>query len=265
MPAIAIGSHTAWYDEHGEGPPLVLIPGLGASRLSWWKQIDPLARSFRVLAFDNRDAGGSAPADAAYSIADLADDVARFMAAVGASPGFVAGWSMGSFIAQELAIRHPERLARLILVAGSAGGPTQTRAAPEIGVLLRRDETEPIEARVHRTYPLLAGPGYMQQHPEDLERIVWSQAAQPMSHAGFLRQFAAIASWPGVGPRLPQVTVPTLVIHGDADPLVPYPNGQYIAGQIPGARLSTYARVGHLPPVEAPERFNEEVAAFCSA
>jgi 3-oxoadipate enol-lactonase len=264
LPSIELDSHTAWYDEHGSGLPLLLIPGLGASRLSWWKQVEPLSRNYRVVNLDNRDAGDSAHATAPYSIGDLAEDAAQLIRTLDLGPTFVIGWSMGTFISQELTIRHPDLVARLILVAGSAGGPTQTRAAPEIGALLRRDEAEEIEARVRRTYPLLAAPGYMREHPEDLDRLVWSQRAKPMSFACYQRQLGAIISWPGVGPNLPQVTAPTLVIHGDLDPLVPYPNGQHIASHIPGATLSTYVGVGHLPPIEAPERFNREVDSFFS-
>jgi pimeloyl-ACP methyl ester carboxylesterase len=262
VPALQIGSHTAWYDEDGGGPPLLFIPGLGASRLSWWKQIDPLSRRYRVVTLDNRDAGDSAHATVSYSIEDLADDAACVIQTLQAGAAFVVGWSMGTFISQELALRHPDLVKKLILVAGSAGGPTQTPAKPEIAAMLRRNEAETIEARVRRTYPLLAGPGYMQQHPEDLDRIVWSQTAKPMSVACYRRQLGAIMSWPGVGPRLPLMTTATLVIHGDLDPLIPYPNGQYIASQIPGAVLSTYAGVGHLPPIESAERFNREVESF---
>ena len=262
MPPIQLGSHTAWYDEQGDGPPLLLISGLGASRLSWWKQIEPLARTFRVISVDNRDAGDSAHATASYTIADLADDVAQLIRTLKLGPVFVMGWSMGTFIAQELTLRHHELVKKLILVAGSAGGPTATRATAEMSALLRRSETEPIEARVRRTYPLLAGPGYMQQHPEDLDRLVWSQSAKPMPFPCYQRQLGAVLSWPGVALQLPRITTPTLVIHGDQDPLVPYPNGQFIASQIPGAVLSTYVGVGHLPPIEAAARFNREVEEF---
>jgi 3-oxoadipate enol-lactonase len=262
LPAIQLGLHTAWYDEHGSGTPLLLIPGLGASRLSWWKQIEPLSRRYRVISFDNRDAGDSAHATAPYSIGELAEDAAQAIEALDLGPTYVMGWSMGTFISQELTVRHPDLVDRLILVAGSAGGPTQTRAAPEFATLLRRSETEPIEARVRRTYPLLAAPGYMQRHPEDLDRLVWSQSAKPMSFVCYQRQLGAIMNWSGVGLQLPQVKTPTLVIHGDLDPLVPYPNGQYIASQMPNATLSTYPGVGHLPPIEAHERFNREVQEF---
>jgi pimeloyl-ACP methyl ester carboxylesterase len=265
VPHLQIGSHAAWYDEHGEGLPLLLIPGLGASRWSWWKQIDPLSRQYRVVSLDNRDAGDSAQATDPYSIGDLADDAAQVIRALRLGPAFVVGWSMGTFISQELTVRRPDLVSKLILVAGSAGGPTQTRATPEIGALLQRTEGESVEARVRRTYPLLAAPDDMRQHPEDLDRIVWSQSLRPMSLACYQRQLGAIMMWPGVGPKLRDMKTPTLVIHGDLDPLVPYPNGQYIASQIPGATLSTYAGVGHLPPIEASERFNRDVDDFLHA
>jgi 3-oxoadipate enol-lactonase len=265
VPHIHIGSHQTWYDEHGSGPPLLLIPGLGASRLSWWKQIEPLSRRHRVISIDNRDAGDSAHAVEPYTIAELAEDAAQVIEALDLGPTNIVGWSMGTFIAQELTIRHPALVAQLILVAGSAGGPSQARPTPEIAAMLRRNEAESVESRVRRTYPLLAAPDYMQQHPEDLDLIVWSQSAKPMSFVCYQRQLGAVMSWHGIGPKLPTVTARTLVIHGDVDPLVPYPNGQYIASQIPGAMLSTYADVGHLPPIEAAERFNREVEEFLAA
>jgi 3-oxoadipate enol-lactonase len=262
VPHVHIGSHQAWYDEQGSGPPLLLIPGLGASRLSWWKQIEPLSRRNRVISIDNRDAGDSDHAVEPYSIAELAEDAAKVIKALDLGPTNVVGWSMGTFIAQELTVRQPALIDQLILVAGSAGGPSQARPTPEIAAMLRRNETESVEARVRRTYPLLAAPDYMRQHPEDLDRLVWSQSTKPMSFACYQRQLGAVMSWHGVAPRLPNVKARTLVIHGDVDPLVPYPNGQYIASRIPGAILSTYDGVGHLPPIEAAERFNREVEEF---
>ena len=262
MPHVRIGSHQTWYDEHGSGPPLLLIPGLGASRLSWSKQIEPLSRRHRVISIDNRDAGDSDHAVEPYTIAELAEDAAKVIEALDLGPTNVVGWSMGTFIAQELTIRHPALVGRLVLVAGSAGGPSQARPTAEIAAMLRRNETESVESRVRRTYPLLAAPDYMQQHPEDLDLIVWSQSEKPMPFVCYQRQLGAVMSWHGVGPKLPDVKARTLVIHGDVDPLVPYPNGQYIASQIPGAMLSTYASVGHLPPIEAAERFNREIEEF---
>ena len=262
MPTTRVGPQTIYHDEHGTGHPLLLIPGLGSTRLSWWKQIEPLAQKSLVIGLDNRDTGDSAPGCGPYTIADLADDAARVIQNLNLGPMFVMGWSMGGFIAQELVLRHPELVEKLILVATSAGGPTAVLAAPEIGALLMRNSSEDIETRIRRTSPLLAGQGYMLAHPEDLDQLVLQTQAKPMALDSYQRQLGAVMTWGGASDRLGQFAVPTLVIHGDADPLVPYANGQYLAAQIPNAKLSTYPGVGHLVPIEAAERFNREVIEF---
>ncbi len=262
MPAIDLGSHTIWYDAHGHGRPLVLIPGLGASRLAWQKQVVPLAERFHLVILDNRDAGDSSHATAPYGISDMAEDAARVIEALKLGQTDVMGWSMGGAIAQELAYRRPALVERLALVATTPGGKNTVPAAPEIGKLLSRTETESVESRVRRTYPHLAAPGYMNGHPDDLEMIIRSQEAKAMPLTCYRRQLAAMVGWTGLGEHLADLRMPTLVIHGDLDPLLPYANGQYLAAHIPGATLHTYHGVGHLPPIEATARFNRDVATF---
>jgi pimeloyl-ACP methyl ester carboxylesterase len=266
MPAVDLGSHTLWYDEHGSGQPLLLIPGLGASRLSWASQIDRLSPHFRLLVIDNRDAGDSALGTSQYSIADLADDAAALLGTLRLSSAHVMGWSMGGAVAQEMIDRHPARVTRLGLVATTPGGKVQVPPPPAMGPLLSRTDTETIAARVRRTYPHLAAPGYMDAHPKDLDAIVGAQESKPMSNVSYRRQLSAMVGWPGIGSAgLARISVPTLVIHGDLDPLLPYPNGRYLASHVPGALLHTYHGVGHLPPIEAVERFGRDAVGFFSA
>ncbi len=267
MPTTQVGSHTVYYDEYGAGHPLLLLTGLGASRLGWWKQIEPLAKKYRVINMDNRDAGDSARGTSAYSIADMADDAAGLIQNLKLGRVFVMGISMGGFISQELALRHPALVEKLILVATSAGGAGYVRPAPEIAAVLMRVEGEDIETRVRRTYPLITGPGYMQEHPADLDQAIANAKAKPMSVEGYQRQLGACMVHSGVGvvERLARMNIPTLVIHGDHDPLIPYPNGKNLAAAIQGAKLSTYPGVGHLPPIEMTKRFNREVAEFFGA
>jgi 3-oxoadipate enol-lactonase len=262
MPAIEVGSQRLWYDERGHGQPLILIPGLGASRLSWAGQVEGLSQHFRVLTIDNRDAGDSALAAGQYTIADLADDVARLVTQLQLSQVNVMGWSMGGAIAQEVIDRHPAIVSRLALIATTAGGRAHVPPAPSIGALLMRSDTESVEARVRRTYPHLTAPGYMEAHPADLDFIVYAQQIKEMSTASYRRQLTAMLGWPGLGDRLSRIAVPTLIIHGNQDPLIPYPNGQYLAAHIRGAELLTYDGVGHLPPIEAKDRFRDDVVAF---
>jgi pimeloyl-ACP methyl ester carboxylesterase len=152
----------------------------------------------------------------------------------------------------------------LVLVATTAGGPTNVNAKPEITALLMRTEDEDIETHLRRTFTAIAGEGYMTKHPEDLDQIVKNALAKPMSLESYQRQLGAcmVHFSQGVADRLAQITAPTLVAHGDYDPLVPYPNGKYLAEHIKRARLSTYKGVGHLVMIESPERFNHEVIEF---
>jgi 3-oxoadipate enol-lactonase len=263
MPTTHVGSHTVYYDESGAGHPLLLISGLASTRLGWWKQLEPFSQRFRVINMDNRDAGDSALGTGPYTIADMAEDVAGVIQNLNLGRTHIVGISMGGMIAQELAIRHPELVDKLVLVATTAGGPRAVNAKPEIAALLMRTDDD-IETRVRRTFTAIAGEGYMAKHPADLDEIVKNSLAKPMSLESYQRQLGAcmIHFQMGTADRLGQIAAPTLVIHGDYDPLIPYPNGKFLAEHIQGARLSTYPGVGHLVPMEAAERFNREVIEF---
>jgi 3-oxoadipate enol-lactonase len=264
MPTTQVGSHTVYYDDYGAGHPVLFMSGLGSTRLGWWKQIGPFVLKFRVINMDNRDAGDSGLGTGPYTIADMAEDTAGVIKNLNLGQTHIIGISMGGMIAQELAIRHPELVDKLVLVSTTAGGPTGVNAKPEIMALLMCVEEESIETRVRRTFTAIAGEGYMAEHPDDLEIIVKGSIAKPMSLESYQRQLGACIdhSIRGVAEQLGKITAPTLIIHGECDPLIPYENGKYLAAHIKGARLSSYPGVGHLPPIEAPERFNREVIEF---
>lgn len=262
MPATRVGLHSIYYDDYGAGHPLLLIPGLGAPRFSWWKQIEIISRKYRLINMDNRDAGDSAPGAAPYTIADMADDAAGLIRNIKCGPTYAMGWSMGGFIALELCLRHPKLVDKLILVATSAGGSAYIPPAHEVGALLMPNENEDLETRIRRVYPSIAAPGYMNFHPEDLESVVRNYKSKPMPLSSYQRQLGAVMTWPGVVDSMRRISLPTLVVHGAADPLVPYGNGLYLGTMIRGAKLLTYTNVGHLPPVEASERFNLDVMEF---
>ena len=122
MPLTNVGSQTIYYDEHGSGHPLLLIPGFSNSRLIWWKQIGVFSRKYHVIQMDNRYGGDSSLGAGPYSIEDMADDAAGLIRNLNLGPMHVMGWSMGGFISLELTVRHPELVKKLILVATSAGG-----------------------------------------------------------------------------------------------------------------------------------------------
>jgi 3-oxoadipate enol-lactonase len=264
MPTAQVGTHRVYYDKHGSGHILLLIPGLGATRFVWWKQIEPLSKKYDLINMDNRDAGDSALGTGSYTIADMADDAAGLIQSLNCGPAYVVGSSMGGFIALELTLHQPKLVKKLILVATSAGGETHALPAPEIGASLMSNKNESIEMYVRRTVPLIAAPGYMESYPNDLAQLVYYAKAKPIAFKSYQRQLSAVMTWRGVADRLNQLTIPTLVIHGDADPLVPYANGQYLAEHIKGGKFLIYRNVGHLLPIEAADQFNKDVMEFLS-
>ena len=264
MPTTQIGAQTIYYDEYGAGQLLILIPGLGGSRLGWSKQIEPFLEKYRVINLDNRDAGSSGQSANAYGIGDMADDIAGLIKKLALGSAFVVGVSMGGFIAQHLTLRHPALVKKLVLVSTSAGSAMHVKPAPEIAALLVREPSEDIETRVRRSQAMITGPGFAELHPEDVARAVEHAFKLPMSPEAYQRQLNAAISHTlgGTRARLGEIRVPTLVIHGDSDPLVPYPNGQALAAEIPSAKLLTLPGVGHLPHIEATEEFNRAVGEF---
>jgi pimeloyl-ACP methyl ester carboxylesterase len=264
MPTTQVGSHTVYYDDFGAGHPVLFISGLASTRLGWWKQIEPFSRKFRVINMDNRDAGDSGLGTCPYVIADMSEDTAGVIQNLGLGPTHIVAISMGGMIAQQLAIRHPELVDRLVLVSTTAGGPDSVNPRPEVAALLMQSWGESPETRIRRTMTAIAGEGYMAAHPDELDLIVKGALAKPMSLESYQRQLGACMdhSARGVAGQLGQITAPTLVLHGEADPLIPYENGQYLAAHITGARLASFPGVGHLLPIEAAERFNRSVIEF---
>jgi len=172
---------------------------------------------------------------------------------------------MGGFVALRLAIQRPDLVEKLVLTSTTAGGATHTQPAPEILALLMqpRDGLE-VGELAKRTYATIMAPGFAESHPDDWERIAETARYHPQSAESYGRQLQACLGHDATA-QLGEVRAPTLVIHGDLDPLVPYPNGQLLAARIPGARLITYAGVGHIPIVERADEYNRDVLAFLDA
>ena len=241
---------------------VLLLCGIGAKRQGWYRQLPVLGRRFRTLALDYRDVGDSDPATEPYSIDELADDVAALARELGIESASLVGISMGGFISLVLALRHPELVDRLILVVTSAGGETHVSTSPEVMRALMPDATE-LESGdgARRVCSLVAAPGFAESHPEAIDEFVEIALHNPMRRDAYLRQLEACRAH-DVADRLGEIDTPTLVLHGDVDPLVRIENGRLLAERIPGARLIVYENVGHIPEVECADDFNRDLAAF---
>ena len=242
---------------------ILLIPGLNTKRLAWSRQLPVFGREYRTLALDHRDYGDSDPWEEPYTIVDLADDAAALLRALGAAPAHVVGISMGGMVAQNVAVRHPDVVASLVLVATTAGGATHVPPTPEAQALLTPPPgLEPGE-RAKLTYRVICAPGWLDAHPDEAEVVAHAARYRPASGPSYLRQLGAAMSH-DVTPHIARLSVPTLVVHGDLDPLVRVENGRHLAASIPGARYIEYPGTGHIPIMERATEFNSDVLNFLS-
>jgi 3-oxoadipate enol-lactonase len=250
-----------YWDEQGTGAPVLLIMGLGYPSAMWHRMRPALSASYRTIALDNRGAGQSDVPPGPYSIALMASDAAAVLDAVGVPSAHVFGVSMGGMIAQEFALQYPGRVQSLILGCTAAGGPNAQRAEPAAIELLKArtwmSREEAAEAAIPFIYDT-ATPRHLID--EDIaQRHPW-----PTSPAGYLAQLQAILAWESFS-RLPQITAPTLVIHGRADRLVPPGNGELIAARIPGGQLVLIERASHLFSTDQPEAAEKAIFEFLAA
>ena len=258
MALARIGDVDIHYDIFGEsGPAVLLVMGLGSRGDNWTPISRALAgRGYRAIQFDNRDVGRSSRLSGGrYEIADMAGDAAGLLDHLGVREARLVGISMGGMIAQELAVRFPERFSRLVLVATWPGGDVakkpDTPVLADLAALARGEDRSAAEARLSAFYRAITGPSFVQKNPELLEMAVAFALESAPEADGLMRQIQAISRF-SVADRLGEIRAPTLVLHGDADPLIPHENGELIARRIPGARLHTLRGVGHLVPLEAP-------------
>jgi 3-oxoadipate enol-lactonase len=248
-------------EEHGNGHPLLLITGLGYAIWSWQRQLPDWSQRFRCIAVENRGTGRSPKPPGPYSIEEMADDAAE---ALDGRRAHVAGFSMGGYIAQTLAVRHPELVERLVLVCTAGGGPDfrQTPAETTAAWEANAGRTPPEFARA--TMPLSFRPGWTDEHPDEFETLLADRLEHPTPPECWRAQYDACLDWVARITSIEEIAAPTLVVHGDADRVVPYENGVELAGRIPGSRFERFDGGGHLLFLESPERFNPLVAEFLS-
>jgi pimeloyl-ACP methyl ester carboxylesterase len=242
------------HHEGGSGPGIVLLNGWTASGLVWPDAVvRTLEREHRVVRIDNRGAGWSRHAPKPYTIADLARDARDVIDRLGLDRPTVVGLSMGGMIAQEMAIRWPDRVGRLVLLATRPPSPEGSDPPPQVRARLMSTPPAGTSLReyLREGWTTVAGPGFDIEHPDAIEEMAAAIAGRPTPRFAVLDQARAIAAW-GCPDRLRRITVPTTVVHGTEDPLVPVHNGMRVAQLIPGARYVELPHVGHLVPYEAP-------------
>jgi pimeloyl-ACP methyl ester carboxylesterase len=255
MPKIRANGIDLYYEAQGQGEPLLLIAGLGATGELWDNQVPLLAREFRVITFDNRGAGRSDKPPEPYSIPLFADDTAGLMGALGVDSAFVYGESMGGLIAQEFGVRHAQRVRALVLGCTTFGGPKSVPVKPEnLSALTSAGSVE-------QALKVFFSPNFAQRNRDEAVRRMTSYASHRPPADAFGRQLAAAVAFDFYD-RLPQIQVPTLVINGEDDRLIPSENSRIMAERIPGAELVLFPEAGHLYFDELPEESARTVIEF---
>jgi pimeloyl-ACP methyl ester carboxylesterase len=248
------------YKTFGEGEPLVMIIGYGSSMDLWPpKFLDKLSRSYKIVVFDNRGMGYSTAPAGNFSIEEMADDVAGLLDALEIEEAHVLGWSMGSLVAQEVALRHPEKVNKLVLYASNCGGAEAFQPAPQVLEELTNTSGTPEEVGM-RLFGLLFPPEFLRENPEFYREF--PTPMEPSHPENMGRQAEAVGSWNGSCDRLYQIECPALLVAGTEDVITPPDNSLIMAERIPGSWLVRFDGGGHGLMYQYPERLASLISAF---
>jgi pimeloyl-ACP methyl ester carboxylesterase len=250
-----------YWQRSGRGAPLLLIQGLSGTHFTWGEPfLSRLEPDFDCVIFDNRGIGNSADVSGPFTIAEMADDALAVMDAAGFETAHVLGISMGGMIAQQLALKAPERLRTLTLGCTYPGGPGSALIAPEdAGPLLEAMGSGNLDRAIGAMYEVNLSPGF-RADPANFDAFTAMATAAPARQQTVQLQIQAVGGH-DVQAQLAEIVAPTLVIHGTEDRMIPVANGELIAALIPGAKLEIFEGVGHLFWWEQPERSAELIRA----
>ncbi|NLN39316.1 MAG: alpha/beta fold hydrolase [Smithella sp.] len=262
MPYQKINGIEIYYEQHGQGRPLLLLNGLAFPMDLWFAQIPDLSADFRVIAPDNRGIGRSGKPDEEYSIALMASDAVGLLKALGIEKAHIAGLSMGGFIAQEIALSCPGLVDRLILIATSMGGSR----ARELGRPFWEKVVPAIAgkpaAEVYRTdLSMMSAPGFAEKHKDILEQAVGLRMKNPQPLRAFMRQYAACEAF-DTNSRVQAIAQPVMVIAGKDDPVIPFPLSEDFLKKLPGAKMISYENCGHAVLLEKARELTRDIREF---
>jgi 3-oxoadipate enol-lactonase len=261
MPIASVRGAELYYEEHGRGEPLVLVPGFGTGLWIWYRQIPAFAERFRTVVFDPRGVARSPVGDAPFSMRDLAEDLAALLEELKIEKAHVLGASFGGFVAQEFALAHAGRTRSLVLCCTSYGGTGHVPPAPETLAAIASTKGLNTAERVRENLLLAFSPRFAEEQPAEVERVIRLRAESDVPESVYLRQLQAAVAF-DAAPRVGRISVPTLVITGDADRIVPHQNSLNLAPAIPGAGLKVIDGGSHAFFIEQADEFNGSIINF---
>lgn len=249
------------FDDNGPGPVVVLLHGFPLDRTMWAAQAATLGSLYRVITPDLRGFGETAAPEGIYPIEDMADDVVETLDALKITePIVLGGLSMGGYVALSLAVRYPKRLRALMLMDTRATADTPEAAAGREAAAREVEATGSVEGVVSSYLPRLFGPVARERRADAVAEVAdVMRRTSPLAVAGALRGMATRADRTG---DLGRITVPTLVLVGADDAVIPPAEARALASRLPHAQLVEVPEAGHLAPLENPAAANAAILKF---
>ncbi|GAB4466320.1 MAG: alpha/beta hydrolase [Anaerolineales bacterium] len=265
MPKLNVNDIELYYETHGDGQPLVLISGLGYSLWQWHRMVPFLADHFQVITFDNRGVGQSAKPEGPYTAQMLAADTVGLLDALNIEKAIIAGHSMGGFVAQAIALDYPQRVEKLILCSTNFGGPRHIPVTPEAMKILT-DVTSDALTRFKNGLVVSTAPGWAEKNPEMIQKWIQWRVANPIEPVHYQAQLAiGLALLPEAAAfenQLPRLKIPTLILFGAHDKVVPPENASLLAEKIANSQIILFPDAGHFFPIEIPEAASRAIIEF---
>lgn len=264
MPRTTFGDLSIHWESYGEKEPLLLISGVSGGTWTWAESIEAWSPHFRVIVFDNIGSGRSSKPDRPYTIEEMADHAAAVLDAAGVRQTGVVGLSMGGMIAQELILRYPDRIHRLVLGSTHCGGGKRIPPHPNVIQRFSNNKCLSQEEIVDKNLELLVTSRFRKKGSDAVKRYKERQLKAPLQPDYALkRQLEAIGAFDACE-RIHKIQVPTLILTAERDILVPPENGRLLYIQIPNAVKKSFANAGHLIHLECAQNFHESVIKFFS-
>lgn len=267
MPKARSNGIELYYEIHGSGKPLILIAGLGYSHWQWYKMVPLLAEHFQVITFDNRGVGQSEKPAGPYTAQLLAQDTVGLLDELHIEKAIIAGHSMGGFVAQAIALDFPQRVEKLILCSTNFGGPNHVPVTPEAMKVLTDVSSDPL-TRFKNGLAVSTAPDWSEKNPEMIEEWVKWRVANPIEPAPYQAQLAIglglLPESAAFENKLSRINIPTLILFGAHDKVVPPANADLLAQKITGSSVLTFPDAGHFFPIEIPEAASRAITDFAA-
>ena len=244
-----------FYQSFGTGEPLILIPGFASGAWSWFRLLKDLSEDFRVITFDPRGIGKSKNNSTNLPLKIFVEDVSAILDDLKIEKANVLGTSFGGFVAQEFALKFPERLNKLILACTTAGGKAHVAPSAEILQSFAPNPNMTIGERIRKFIRPAFTKNFNENFPEEVEKVCVLRETNAVAEEIYFAQLQAAFLF-DTNERLSEIKNKTLVITGNQDAVVPMQNSLNLAKKLPNADLRIIKNAGHLIFIENSEEFN---------